>query len=115
MQLFAAPQGISQPWRTLRRGTTTACPQLIGALSLAWSDGTLDPPMPRGTNAKDIAGNAGVDSTKFVWLVTVQKGVVGAVLIKESDFADIDTILGGSTWAVPWELTADGVHLRPQV
>ena len=66
---------------------------------LTWQDGTTGT-IAADTLATSAYGGNSVDNTAAVYYLLVKKGTAVPVLLKESDIASADTVLGGTpSWA----------------
>jgi hypothetical protein len=120
-QLFAAFRSVPEPVHILQGDTAAASANVIAPVAIDWSDSTsADPAYTPGTIALSAYGGKTYDATTAVWLLVAVKEQSAPYLVKESDYASMDTVLAGAglsgpLWAL-WRRIEGGVPLPiPQV
>lgn len=95
----ATLQTVPQFLALANGGTTTSTVQLVADTKAVWSDGATDTLTPGITAVLSAYTGASptIDTSAFVWLVFLIKGA-SPLLMKETDFPTIETVLNGATW-----------------
>ena len=106
-QLFVRVKGPVVPFRTYYKNSPNAIVEAVSDLALEWSDSTSET-IPQGTrvaNNDDLSTNT-FDSTTDTWMVVAIKGSpTQPQMVREKDYANLDTKTSGATWGVIYRIT----------
>ena len=105
--MFVRLKGPVVPFRVYYRNSPHSIVEAVTDLGLVWSDGTSET-IPQGTQAanNDDLSQVNFDSTTDVWMVVAIKGSPGQPqMIREKDYANLDTKTSSATWGVLYRIT----------
>lgn len=122
MQGFLTLRSVAKPF-SVHQGGSTASTVTVDSLSTpVWSDGTVDAPYAatKPLGAISLYGGSTIDTSAFIWLLLALKGITQPVLLKEADFATVDTVLtsagySGATWGLLARIDGASIEKVPQV
>lgn len=113
---YGSIDSVEVPFSLSAGASPTTCARMRDDATCTWQDATVDTWIG-GRTLPSAYGGATIDTTATVYLIMAVKGAALPVLVKEADFAAMDTVLAAAGYASPqWTLLAriDGGDLTPQ-